>query len=94
MEGNVHQTDQSGWQSLHWAANGGHSQCCQLLLDYGARIDSVTNVKLHFNPCAAESFASIFSHSKLELLTQFPASNDEKYLYFGKIDISNIELLD
>ena len=29
----------------------------------------------------------IFRHLKLELLTQFPASNDEKYLYFLKIDI-------
>ena len=32
--------------------------------------------------------ARIFRHLKLELLTQFPASNDEKYLYFWKVDIS------
>ena len=31
---------------------------------------------------------------KLELLTQFPASNDEKYLILLKIDISSFELLD
>ena len=41
----------------------------------------------------------IFIHSKLELLTQFAALNDEKYVYsiyekLRKIDISNIELLD
>ena len=30
-----------------------------------------------YNPCAAELFVSIFRHLKLELLTQFPASNDE-----------------
>ena len=33
--------------------------------------------------CAAEFFVSIFPHLKLELLTQFPASNDEKY--FNKL---------
>ena len=27
----------------------------------------------------------IFRHLKLELLTQFPASNDEKYRYYSKI---------
>ena len=29
--------------------------------------------------CPAEMSVSIFRHLKLELLTQFPASNDEKY---------------
>ena len=37
------------------------------------------------NPCPAELFVYIFRHLKLELLTQTPASNDEKYLW--KIDI-------
>ena len=32
-----------------------------------------------------DCFKHIFRHLKLELLTQFPASNDEKYLYFMKI---------
>ena len=36
----------------------------------------------------------IFRHLKLELLTQFPASNDKKYFYFLKIYIFLIELLD
>ena len=36
----------------------------------------------------------IFRHLKLELLTQFPASNDENYFYFLKICIFLIELLD
>ena len=36
----------------------------------------------------------IFRHLKLELLTQFPASNDQKYLYFIKIGIFEIELFD
>ena len=40
---------------------------------------SVNNVT-----CPAELFAFIFRHLKLELLTQFPASNDEKYLYSWK----------
>ena len=35
-----------------------------------------------------------FIHLKLELLTQCLASNDRKYVYLGKIDISRIELLD
>ena len=35
-------------------------------------------------------FNCTFRHLELELLTQFPAPNDEKYLYFWKIDISNI----
>ena len=46
------------------------------------------------NPHAAESFASILHHLKLELLTQFPASNDEKYYSLWKTDMSDIELLD
>ena len=29
----------------------------------------------------AELFTSIFHHLKLELLAQFPASNNEKYVY-------------
>ena len=36
---------------------------------------------IYINPCAAELFVCIFRHLKLELLTQSPASNDEKYLY-------------
>ena len=46
---------------------------------------------VHFS--AAELFVSISRHFTLELLTQFPASNDEKYLNLRKIDISNTELL-
>ena len=37
--------------------------------------------------CAAEPFVSIFRHLKLELLTQFPASND----YFIKFDEISID---
>ena len=39
-------------------------------------------------------FNCIFRHLKLELLTQFPASNDEKYYYLWKIDMCKIKLLD
>ena len=39
-----------------------------------------------------ESLIVFFIHLKLELLTQFPASNDEKYNYLFYKDISNIEL--
>ena len=39
-------------------------------------------------------FNCIFRHLKLELLTQFPALNDEKYHYLWKIDMSKIKLLD
>ena len=36
---------------------------------------------LFINPCAAEVFVTLFRHLKLELLTQFPALNDEKYYH-------------
>ena len=36
--------------------------------------------------------ASIFRHLKLELLTQFPALNDEKYTYFWKIENFSVRL--
>ena len=39
-------------------------------------------------------FNCIFRHLKLELLTQFPASNDEKYYYLWKINMSKIKVLD
>ena len=39
-------------------------------------------------------FNCIFRHLKLELLTQFPASNDEKYYYLWKTDIPKIKLFD
>ena len=48
-------------------------------------------IKTAINPCDAELFVS---HLKLELLTQFPASNDEKSLYLWKIVICNIELFE
>ena len=35
-----------------------------------------------FNPNAAELLALVFIHSKLELLPQFRASNDEKYILY------------
>ena len=43
--GFVNQADQSGWTPLHWAAYNGHSECCQVLLQYGARLDAVTSVR-------------------------------------------------
>ena len=39
-------------------------------------------------------FNCIFRLLKLELLTQFPVSNDEESLYSRKIDISEIEVFD
>ena len=39
-------------------------------------------------------FNYIFRHLKLEWLTQFPASNDEKYYYLWQIDMFKIKLLD
>ena len=39
-------------------------------------------------------FNCIFRHLKLELLKQFPASDDKKYHYLWKIDMSNIKLFD
>ena len=36
------------------------------------------------------SFYCIFRHLKLELLTQFPALNDEKYVYLLKITSSKL----
>ena len=46
------------------------------------------------NPCFAELFVAIFHHLKLELLTQFPASNNEKYYYLWKINIWKPKLFD
>ena len=42
-------------------------------------------------PVLLNCFNCIFRHLELELLTQFPAPNVEKYLYLWKIDISNID---
>ena len=39
-------------------------------------------VMMLLDPCAAKLFASIFRHLMLKLLTQFPASNDEKYYIY------------
>ena len=36
------------------------------------------------NPSAPQLVVSIFRHLKLELLTQNPTSNEEKYLIYGK----------
>ena len=49
-----------------------------------------------FKPCPAELFQIIYQiiHLKLELLTQFPASNDEKHFYLWKINISQNEIFD
>ena len=47
---------------------------------------------VYVNPCLAEVFIDNFRHLKLELLTQFPASNDENNLYLCKIDISQTVL--
>ena len=49
----------------------------------------------NINPCPARFvFNRTFRHLELELLAQFPASNDEKYYYLLKIDMSKIKLLD
>ena len=39
------------------------------------------------NPCPVELFVLNFCQLKLELLTQFPALNDEKYDYLWKINM-------
>ena len=44
------------------------------------------------NPCPAE-LVLIFCHLKLELLTQFPASNNKKCLYFFKYTSSKLSYL-
>ena len=41
-----------------------------------------SNHQYFLNTWPAELVILYFRHLKLELLTQFPASNDEKYLYF------------
>ena len=56
-------------------------------------ISAVANSENLFTPCDAELFIFLFFiHSKLELLTQFPALNDEKYLYFRHLIIFLTEL--
>ena len=49
-----------------------------------------TNLTLVLLNC----FNCIFRHSKLELLTQFSSSNDEKYYYLCKKYMSKTKLLD
>ena len=46
------------------------------------------------NPCLAEWFPFIFCHLKLELLTQFTASNGKKYIFIRKIDICQVQVCD
>ena len=58
------------WYSLHNYCNT-QSVITNLLFIF----DILFNIL--FKPCAAELVVSIF-HSKLELVTQFPASNDKK----------------
>ena len=43
-----------------------------------------------FNPLLAELSVTISHHLKLELLTQFPASNDEKYFCFATYYFTNV----
>ena len=47
--GSVLLADHSGLTPLHCAALNGHSNCCQILLQRGARIDAVTNVSQTIN---------------------------------------------
>ena len=61
------------------------SEACINSVREGRRSDQTTFI---INPFVAELFVSIFRHLKLELLTQFPDSNDEKILLFMDIDIS------
>ena len=56
----------------------------------GSYLDAIMVLTLVLLNC----FNCIFRHLKLELLTQFPASNDEKYYYLWKIDMFKIKLLD
>ena len=42
---------------------------------------------LSLNSYAANFFRLIFIHLKLELLTQFPASHEEKKYIYAKIDV-------
>ena len=46
------------------------------------------------NPYAAEYLSLFFINIKLELLTQIPASNDEKYAHLWNIVIYKIVLFD
>ena len=47
---------------------------------------------LSTKPCALEFLVFILHYLKLELPTQFPALNDDEYLYLFKIDISEMQL--
>ena len=53
---------------------------------YGAEL-----IELPLNLVLLNCFNCIFRHLKLELLMQFPASNDEKYYYLWKTDMSKIK---
>ena len=45
------------------------------------------NENTWINPLKTKLILGLFRHLKLELLAQFPASNDEKHVYWKKIDI-------
>ena len=46
------------------------------------------------NPCPAELLQLYFSSFEAGIANAIPASNDEKYYYLWKIDMSKIKLLD
>ena len=47
-----------------------------------------------FNTCAVEMSFSIFQSFEAGFANAIPASNDEKYYYLWKLDISQIEFFD
>ena len=59
-----------------WCLDGMFKTNLMYLVKTYAPLDALTLVLLNCFNC-------IFRHLKLELLTQFPASNDEKYRYFS-----------
>lgn len=36
--------DKNNWTALHLAATEGHTECCHLLLEHGAKLNSMSNV--------------------------------------------------
>ena len=74
----------------HWNGKITNSEVCKKLVIPWTLHKRATRRGKH----STRVFVCIFRHLKLELLTQFPASNDEEYFHLWEICVSESELFD